>query len=157
MVGKTMKLSFFLLISIILLGCNNEPDPDPCPEPVLVELRENFSEAEFENAIIGTWVSALESEDRTNVRFLKIDCENNVEITIQKNGLSKSYVGDLTVEYLRPPGPGNVTRAKFIITTKVEEIVLSDVEFGRNNFLPYENRYLRNYVSPYATLEWGLD
>ena len=154
---KSISSSICFLLFIIYSGCNNKDDLHPCPKPVLVELRGNFSEDEFENAIIGTWQSALESEDRTHVRFLKIDCEKNVEITIVENGLSESYIGDLFVEYLRPTSPSMITRAKLIITTKVEEIVLSDVQFGRNNFLPYDNLYLRNYLSPYATLEWAVE
>jgi len=145
----------------MLTGCNNEPepvpDPDSCPEPVLVEFRENFSETEFENAIIGTWKSAFEWEDNVNVMFLKIDCENKVEIRIEENSLVESYVGDLTVEYVFPVGPGYVTRAKLIITTKNEEIILSDMGFGKNNMISAENLYLRNYDTPHATLEWGLD
>lgn len=141
----------------MLTGCNNEPDPDPCPEPNLVELRENFSEAEFENAIIGTWKSAFEWEDNVNVKFLKIDCEKNAEIHLEENGQSEIYVGDLSVQYVRPIGPGYVTRAQLIITTKDEEIVLSDVGFGKNNMISAENLYLRNYDSPHATLEWGVD
>jgi hypothetical protein len=141
----------------MLTGCNNEPDPDPCPEPELVELRENFSDAEFENAIIGTWKSAFEWEDNVNVMFLKIDCENNTEIHLEENGQSKIYVGDLNIQYVRPIGTGYVTRTQIIINTKDEEIILSDVGFGKNNMISAENLYLRNYGSPHATLEWGLD
>lgn len=143
----------------MLTDCNNEPDPDsdPCPEPELVELRENFSESEFENAIIGTWKSAFEWEDNVNVMFLKIDCENNAEIHLEENGHSEIYIGDLTVEYPRPTSPTRTTRAKLIIKTKDEEIVLSDVGFGKNNMISAENLYLRNYGTPHATLEWAVE
>jgi hypothetical protein len=120
-----------------------------------VELRENFSEDEFENAIIGTWRSAFEWEDNVNVIFLKIDCENKAEIHIDEDGLMESYLGDLSIEYPRPTSPTRTTRAKLIIKTTSEEIVLSDVGFGKNNMISAENLYLRNYDSPQSTLEWA--
>lgn len=141
-----------------LFACGeNEPAPNPCPEPEYEELKDNFSEVEFENAIIGTWTSAFEWEDNVNVMFLKIDCENNAEIILEGNGQIESYVGELTVEYHRPASPGNITLAILIITSEDDEIVLSDVSFGGNNMISAENLYLLNHSPPFATLEWGLD
>ena len=77
---KSIKFTICIFCSLLCICCNN--DPDPCPVPELVELRENFSEEEFENAIIGTWISAHENTEWVNVMFLKIDCENNVRICI---------------------------------------------------------------------------
>lgn len=134
-------------------GCND--DPDPCPDPEPVDLRQNFSEDEFEHAIIGTWTSAYKHPHDASVMYLRIDCEKRVKMHIEENDVSVSYVGDLTVEYLRPTSPDDVTLAKMIITTKNEVIILSDVMFARNNAISAEKLYLRNLSSPYATLEWS--
>ncbi len=149
-----------LSLSLIMVSCETEPDPDPCPEPVLMELRDNFSEDEFENAIIGAWKSAYEHPDNANVMYLSIDCEKKAEITIEENGSSEHFIGDLTVEYLRPTSSGMVTLAKLIITSKEEEIELSRVWFGLNNFIaipPEGELYLRNMGSPSATLQWEVE
>lgn len=144
-----------LCFSLFACG-DNEPEPNPCPEPKYEELKDNFSESEFENAIIGTWKSAYEHPDDANVIFLNIDCQNIAQISIRENDANEDFKGDLTVEYLRPTTPGMVTLAKLIVTTKEEEIVLSRVWFGLNNFIsipPEGELYLRNMGSPSATLK----
>ena len=145
-----------LSLSLIMVSCETEPDPepDPCPEPELVELGSNFSEAEFENAIIGIWNTAYEREGRTNVIFLCVNDDNIAKITIEENGASETFIGNLTVEYHRPTSPHRVTLAKVKISSNDEEIVLSDVVFDITNFLPDDGTlYLRNTRSPYATLK----
>jgi hypothetical protein len=157
---KSIAYSFCFLLFTILLGCNNEPDPDPCPEPELVELRENFSEAEFENAIIGTWISVYEHPENAIVIFMSIDCYKKTEITIRENNISEQFKGDLTIEYLRPTSPEMVTLAKLTINMKEDQIELSRVWFGLNNFIsipPEGELYLRNLGSPSATLQRDVD
>ena len=157
---KSISPIIWVVCFSLFACCENESDPDPCPEPEFVELRDNFSEAEFENAIIGTWESAYEHPDNANVIFLRIDCNKHTEITIRENNVNKNFEGDLTVEYLRPTSPEMVNLAKLIINTKEEEIVLSCVWFGLNNFIsipPEGELYLRNMGAPSATLERKVD
>jgi len=66
-----MKRIFFLvaysILGIVLcLSCNKESDINNEP----IELRDNFSETEFKNALIGEWQSVFEIEGNENVIYL---------------------------------------------------------------------------------------
>jgi hypothetical protein len=157
---KSIELIILVLCFSLFACCENEPDPEPCPEPEFVELRDNFSEAEFENAIIGTWISVYEHPENANVIFMSIDCNKKTEITIRENNISEEFKGDLTIEYLRPTSPEMVTLAKLTINMKEDQIELSRVWFGLNNFIsipPEGELYLRNLGSPSATLQREVD
>ncbi|MEN8251866.1 MAG: hypothetical protein ABFS32_23295 [Bacteroidota bacterium] len=144
-----LKRSIYFLSLVLITCCNSESSP--IGQEV---LRSDFSEAEFENAIIGIWNSVYIKEGEANVVFLCITEEKTATLTIEESMVTDTHEGNVTIEFLRPTSPGVITLAKLIITTHNGEIVLSRVNIGLHNALPDDGSlYLRIEESPYGVLE----
>ena len=146
----------FLGISLILFfSCKKESDKnelDKKNEPI--ELRSNFSETEFKNALIGEWKSVFENEEYENVIYLKFNIQGKSIIKIKKDNVENEYSGDYTVSFIREPAEGYITLAKISISCSDKEIVLSQVSFGLHNaFHPDLGLFLRVDEPPYGVLE----
>jgi len=105
---KSIAISICILSWFICTCCNSEPNPINDQ----IELRSDFSESEFQNAIIGTWNSVYEKEGEANVIFLSINKEGKATLSIEENGISDDFEGNLMIEFLRPTSTGIVTLAK---------------------------------------------
>ncbi|MFA9391505.1 MAG: hypothetical protein ACERKD_16970 [Prolixibacteraceae bacterium] len=155
------KLLIFsaLFYLITYSGCKIESVPDTILEEELQdtiwpELKENFSDSEFKEAIIGKWQSIFEHEGQENVIYLELSNQNKAKITIEKESKQNKYEGDYKVSYLRPPDEGMVTLAEITILTSNDTLVLSRVNFGLHNYFPAERGpFLRIDQSPYGVME----
>ena len=146
---KTINVTLFVFSIILCFCCNKESDK----KNEAIELRSNFSETEFKNALIGEWKSVFEHAGYENVIYLKFDNQGKVKITIEKDGVENEYYGDYSVEFLREPAEENITIAKINISSSDKEIVLSQVNFGLHNAFPASRLFLRIDESPYGVLE----
>ena len=143
------KSKIYLFGLIICLCCNNEPISTK------VELRSDFSESEFKNAIIGKWKSVYEITGEENVIYLELSEQGKVELILEKNSVRKEFVGNYSVDFLRPPSEGKVTFAELTITTSNGDmIILSRVNFGLHNAMPEGSGFfLRIDESPFGVLK----
>jgi len=147
---KTIKGTLYVFSIILCFCCNKESDK----KNEAIELRSNFSETEFKNALIGEWKSVFESAGNDNVIYLKFDNQGKTKITIEKDGVEKEYSGDYTVDFLREPAEENITLAKITISSFDKEIVLSRVSFGLHNAFPADSGlFLRIKEPPFGVLE----
>jgi uncharacterized membrane protein len=148
-----MKLFAFLIIGSFLffIACDKETI---VKEPVVnpIELRNNFSEAEFKQAIIGEWKSVFENTGEENVISLSLTDKNNATITISKEGSEKTYNGTYSVSFLSPSSPERITFGEITIKTTSTDIVLSRVNFGLHSAVR-GGPFLRIDVAPHGVLE----
>ena len=147
---KTINCALFVFSIIFCFCCNKESDK----KNEAIELRSNFSETEFKNALIGEWRSVFELEGNENVIYLKFDNQDKARIIIEKDGIEKEYSGDYSVSFMLEPAEENTTLAKISISSSDKEIVLSQVYFGLHNAFPADSGlFLRIGDSPHGVLE----
>lgn len=148
-----MKNFIFLIFGGILffLACNKERLAQ-VPKADLIELRDNFTEAEFKQAIIGEWQSVYEHTGEENVLFLALTDKNNAKVIISKEGSEKTYSGNYSVSFLRPPSSEEITLGEITIKTTSSDIVLSRVSFSFHSAVR-GGPFLRIGVTPYGVLE----
>lgn len=122
-------------------------------DPVM-ELKDNFSEQEFKNALVGVWQSAFEVAGQKNIKCLQINRDGKAKATISNQGETELYEGNYTVSFLRPPSAGEITLAKITIKAASGNLILSFVEFGLHNGLPMSQELvLRINESPFGTMK----
>lgn len=149
---NTIKWSIFGIFAVLItsLFCNKEPtsgDPN-------IELRSDFSEFEFNQALIGEWESVYDVPSAENVQYLKLTEQGKATLILKKENTETEYKGNYTTDFLRPPTEGMVTFAELTISTSTDTIILSRLNFGYNNAFPIESGlYLRIERSPYGTLK----
>jgi hypothetical protein len=142
-------LFFWFVCNCLLLGCGNES-----PEVTEIELRSDLDEEEFKQAIAGEWQSVYEIAGEENVTYLHLGQENQVSLTLRKNGAAKEFSGVYTLSFIRTPVPGTVTMAEMDIQTSDTLIVLSRINFGLHNAFPMsEGLFLRIDEAPYGVLD----
>ncbi len=148
-----MKNLAFLLFGgfLFFVACSKEtivqvPKADP------IELRDNFTEVEFKQAIIGEWQSVFQTTGQENVLYLALTDKNNATITISKEGSEKTYSGTYTVSFLRPPSPEEMTLAQITLKITSSDIVLSRVSFDLHSAVR-GGPFLRIGVVPYGVLD----
>jgi hypothetical protein len=125
-----MKNTFFVIcLFICFCCCKKEADI----KKDSVELRSNFSETEFKNALIGEWRSVFEDTEYENVIYLKFDDQNKSTIILKKDDIEKEYSGNYVISFIKEPAKGNITIAKIIISSSKREIELSGVYFSEHN------------------------
>jgi hypothetical protein len=147
---KIINGALFIFSIIICFCCTKETDKNN----ETIELRSNFSETEFKNALIGEWRSVFELAGNENVIYLKFDNQGKSRIIIEKDDVEKEYSGDYTVDFLREPAEENTTLAKISISSPYKEIVLSYVYFGLHNAFPVDSGlFLRIEGPPYGVLD----
>ena len=148
-----MKNFTFLILGGILffIACNKETEvKESVVDPM--ELRDNFTEAEFKQAIIGEWQSVYEHTGEENVIFLALTDKKNATITISKESSEKTYSGTYTVSFLRPPSSEELTLAQITLKTTLSDIVLSRVNFSIHSAVR-GGPFLRIDVAPYGVLD----
>ena len=154
---KKIIRTFFVLNIVLCFCCNKESDKNneaSDNKNEAIELRDNFSETEFKNALIGEWRSVFELAGKENVIYLKFDNQGKARIIIEKDSVEKEYSGDYTVDFLREPAEEMMTIARIIISSSDKEIVLSWVNFGLHNAFPADyGLFLRIEKPPYGVLE----
>ncbi len=122
--------------------------------PVRFELRDNLSEAEFRDALIGTWFSVWERPDVWNVTDLNILRNGIAFITMQKDGEEKKSVGRYQILFLQPPQKDKTTYADFILKTERGNIRLHKLYSGlHNGVLIDDEPFLRIEREPYGVLK----
>lgn len=141
------RIEFILIILIFSLDCCRTPT-----EVNQTELREGLSESEFRAAILGKWESVFEHPGKQNVAYLELTCQGKAKITITHDGNKKEYKGGYSITFLRPPTEGMVTLAELTIKTSNENIILSRVNFGLHNAVPFDEYLLRIEKEPYGVL-----
>lgn len=154
---KTMNVIFLGISLILFFSCNKESDKnelDKKNEPL--ELRSNFSETEFKNALIGEWKSVFENPEYENVIYLKFDIQGKSIIKIKKDSVENEYSGDYNVSFIREPAEGNTTLAKIVFSSSEKNVELSRVCFDLHNGIhdasdPF-GFLLRIYDPPYGVL-----
>lgn len=152
---KKMNIIFLGISLILFFSCNNESDKnelDKKNEPI--ELRSNFSETEFKNALIGEWKSVFENKEYKNVVYLSFNIQGKSIMKTKNDNVENGYSGDYKVSFIREPAEGYITLAKISITCSDKEIVLSQVFFGLHNaFHPDSGLFLRIDEPPYGVLQ----
>lgn len=143
------KLIIFSVICISLnYSCGNDS-----PEETEIELRDDLTEEEFKQAILGEWQSVFELEGAENVVYLNLGQGNEVDITLWKNSVEKEFSGEYSLSFMRTPVLGVVTLAEMDIQAFDTLIVLSRINFGLHNALPSSERlFLRIDDAPYGLL-----
>lgn len=124
-----MRKMIFSLILACIIGCTKESNQIITK----VELRSDFTESEFKDAIIGKWQSVFEKTGEENVKYLEFINQSKVRIILTKENINNEYNGNYSVSFHRPPMNGQDTFAEIIISTLSKEIVLSHVYFGLHN------------------------
>ncbi len=142
------RFEFVLIMLILCLNCHRTPT-----QVDQIELREDFSESEFKEAIIGKWESVFEIPGKQNIGYLELTRQGNAKIIIKQDGNKKEHKGSYSLTFLRPPMEGNVTLAELTIITSKESIILSRVNFGIHNAFPAEVFFLRIDKEPYGVLQ----
>lgn len=148
-----MKDFAFLIFGGLLffIACNKETIvQEPVVDPI--ELRDNFTEAEFKQAIIGEWQSVYQMTGQENVLYLALTDKNNATVTISKEGSEKTYSGTYSVSFLRPPSSEEVTLGYITIKTTSSDIVLSRVHFSIHSAVR-GGPFLKIDVAPYGVLD----
>ena len=142
-------MSKFCLAALVLgLGCTETPTQFEQPE-----LREDFSEAEFKEAIIGKWQSVYEKPGQENVEYLELGQQGNAKAIIVQNDSRREFEGNYAVSFLRPPTKEVVTFAELTISMPGGDLKLSKVNFGLHNAFPVESGlFLRIDEAPYGVL-----
>ena len=149
---KLIKFKFFLIVFMICLGCHTTPT-----QVEQIELRSDFSESEFKEAIIGEWQSVYEIKGEENIKYLELGEQGKVKLILEKDSIGIEYEGHYSVDFLRPPSEGMVTLAELTISTSKGSIILSHVNFGLHNALPAESGpFLRIDNSPYGVLKKAI-
>jgi hypothetical protein len=137
MIKNNIKIQLLFIILILCLGCNNTSSENQ-EHKIRIELKGNLSGAEFKEAIIGKWGSVFYYPDKENIEYLELDKNGNAKIIIEKDTDKKEFKGNYTINFLRPPAKSMITFAEIIIKTSGYEIVLSRVNFGMHNGVPYK-------------------
>ena len=148
-----MKNFTFLILGGLLffIACNKETIvQELVANPI--ELRDNFTEAEFKQAIIGEWQSVYQLSEQENVLYLTLTDKNNATITISKEGNEKTYSGTYSVSFLRAPSSEEMTLGQITIKTTSSDIVLTRVNFSLHSAVR-GGPFLKIDVSPYGVLE----
>ena len=148
-----MKNFIFLILGGLLffIACNKETIvQEPVANPI--ELRDNFTEAEFKQAIIGEWQSVYQLTEQENVLCLTLTDKNNATIILSKEGNEKTYSGTYNVSFLRPPSSEEMTLGQITIKTTSSDIALKRVNFSLHSAVR-GGPFLRIDVSPYGVLE----
>lgn len=148
-----MKKIISLLLVAALTGCNGT---NTKVETISKEnvLKENFSETEFKQAIIGKWKSVWKYPKKKNVSYLELNQNGKVKIIIEENGNLQEIKGTYNISFLRTPVKSMITLTKLTITTPEGNIILSRVNFGLHNALPYNSGpFLRIDEEPCGVLE----
>jgi hypothetical protein len=152
---KTINSVLIVLSINLFFCCNKESDKnelDEKNEPI--EIRSNFSETEFKNALIGEWRSVFENTEYENVIYLKFDSEGKSSIKTKMDNFVYECSGDYIVSFIREPAEGYITLAKISISCSNKEIELSRVYFGLHNAFPVDSGlFLRIEEPPYGVLD----
>lgn len=145
---KTLFILGFAYINLCI-SCGKNPI-----EGSEIELREDLTEEEFRQAILGEWQSVYEIEGAGNVTYLNLGRENDIDITICKNSVEKKFSGEYSLSFMRTPVLGTVTLAEIDIQASDTLIVLSRINFGLHNAVPIrEVLFLRIDDAPYGVLD----
>ena len=116
-----MDIYTFKLILIVLIfsfGCDKSPN-----QIDQIEYREDLSESEFKEAIIGKWESVYETPGKANVDYLELTNYNNAKIIIKQDSSKKEYNGSYSIIFLRSPSEDMVTLAELTLKTSEENII----------------------------------
>ena len=148
-----MKTILPLVVLLILLGCNGTTDYQEEYQSNIV-IREDLTETEFKEAIIGHWENQFEVSGKKNVETLDISRKGTAKVVISKGGIKDEYSGNYLVNLLRPYEKGTVTLAELIIKINDDSLVLSNLNFGFHNaFGVDEGYFLRIDDEPYGVMK----
>ena len=128
--------------------------------PVVVELKDDLSAADFKLALVGKWKSVFTADkDNPNVQSLEFNSDGKTDIVIAKADKTEQYSGTYTISFDREPGARAVTMATITIRTSGSNpIILSRVNFGLHNGIPQqEGIVLRIDNEPYGVLKRQAD
>ncbi len=142
------------MYKIILIALIFSFSCDKIPNQInQIEYRENLSGSEFKEAIIGKWESVYKMQGKENVEYLELTRQGIAKIIIEKDGITIWYFGSYYVDFLRPPTDYMVTFAELTIKTSKGNIILSRVNFGLHNGVPFDELLLRIDKEPYGVLK----
>lgn len=152
---KTIKISFNLtFIFISILGCNESVIEGPEEYKSNIELRENLSESEFKEALIGYWENQFEHQGKKNVEILDINSNDSAKIIITLDNMQNEYSGVYSIDLLRPYEEGKITLAKLTLKTDNDVLILINLNFGLHNaFSVNEGYFLRIDDEPYGVMK----
>ncbi|HAH23734.1 MAG TPA: hypothetical protein DCL77_08250 [Prolixibacteraceae bacterium] len=119
----------------------------------IMELKDNFSELEFKEAIVGVWRSVFELEGERNIECLELNGQGKAKVTIVKQGVKEVFEGSYNVSFLRPVTDFEITFGEITITGENGNLVLSRINFGlHSGTLVFRGMVLRIDTSPYGTM-----
>lgn len=143
-----------IYIFLIILGCNGVITDSTDEYQSNIALRDDLTESEFKEAIIGHWKNQFEISGKQNVETLDISSKGTARVVIIKNNIQNRYSGKYTVNFLRSCEENTVTLAEIVISIHDENLVLSRVNFGSHNALGSGDEYfLRIDNEPFGVMK----
>lgn len=147
---KSKLLSFILINLIFCISCIRKPN-DHFDNNANIELRSDFSIPEFEEALIGKWISVHEVPGKENFEYLELNRRGEALIKLKKESNKKTFEGEYSLKFKQPIQPGWGTEAILTIKSSVGEITLPNLSYAPNNFVI--GLSLSNVCEPYAVLQ----
>ena len=152
-----------VLFAVLSSGCtSNHPEHKldgrrDCSDSAHATIRENLSEQEFANALIGKWETVFAHPSGHNIQAADFRANGTATLVITKDKSKETKTGTYRVQFERKPDPHMITFGRIVIETTPGQLVLSRVNFGSHNgvLFPDANSspFLRIDKEPYGVLK----
>jgi hypothetical protein len=128
---KQLKILFILVVFILFVSCFPNKDSNSNNSHA-IKIAQNLNKNDFKAVLIGEWNSKFTYNNKQNIKYVKFNKNQTVDIIIFDTNKENKYSGNYLIIF--PKKKANDTIVTIKITPKNnKEIILENVHFGLHN------------------------